>query len=151
MSITEQLYNHCLEYVRSRIVAAEDAILDAQLSANEETKSSAGDKYETGRAMAQLEIEKNTVQLNESRKLLNALEQIQQPKGSASRKIQIGSVAVTNQGNYYVAISAGKFLVNRVEYFAISPAAPIGKLLIGCLKGDRFDFNGRKFVVEDVF
>ena len=148
VSIREQLYNHCLDYVRSRISSAEEAIHNAQSSANEETKSSAGDKYETGRAMAQLEIEKNTVQLNESRKLLNALEQIQEDKGD--KRIQIGSVAVTSQGNYYLSISAGKFAINGVEYFAISPAAPVGKLLNGCVKGDTFDFNGRRFVVEEV-
>lgn len=132
----------------SRISSAEDAIQNAQLSANEETKSSAGDKYETGRAMAQLEIEKNTVQLNESKKLLNALEQIKED--GSNKMIQVGSLAITNQGNYYLAISAGKFTINGIDYFAISPAAPVGKLLNGRVKGDHFDFNGRKFVVEDV-
>ena len=65
-----------MAYVHERIAATQEAIYTAQLSANEETKSSAGDKYETGRAMAQLEIEKNTAQLAEALKLKQMLKQI---------------------------------------------------------------------------
>jgi hypothetical protein len=54
--------------VHQRIASAEEAIRMAQESANQEGKSSAGDKYETGRAMAQLEIEKASGQLAEANK-----------------------------------------------------------------------------------
>jgi len=52
-----------MAYIDQRIDAAKKAIGEAQASANEETKSSAGDKYETGRAMMQLAIEQNSTQL----------------------------------------------------------------------------------------
>jgi hypothetical protein len=68
MDIKIKLYQYCVEFIDKRIAGAREAIQIAQDSANEETKSSAGDKYETGRAMAQLEIEKNTTQLEEALK-----------------------------------------------------------------------------------
>jgi sortase (surface protein transpeptidase) len=61
-ALKTRLHSLCVSYVGQRIETAQRAIAIAQASANEETKSSAGDKYETGRAMAQLEIEK--IQLN---------------------------------------------------------------------------------------
>ena len=57
-TIKQTLYNFCVTYINQRMATAQQAIHTAQASANEETKSSAGDKYETGRAMMQLEIEK---------------------------------------------------------------------------------------------
>jgi len=72
-SVKKQLYSLCLAYIDERIQVANQAIQFAQDSANDETKSTAGDKYETGRAMAQLEIEKINAQLNESKKLSKIL------------------------------------------------------------------------------
>lgn len=84
------------------------AIEHAQLAANEETKSSAGDKYETGRAMMQLEIEKQSVQLAEAMKLKHVLSQINPEK--TTETIQSGSLVFTDQGNFYISISAGKLI-----------------------------------------
>ena len=54
---------HCLAVVIERIAQLEASILDTQRSSQSDTKSSAGDKHETGRAMAQLEVEKPQVSL----------------------------------------------------------------------------------------
>ena len=48
----------------------QNAINRAQESLDSESKSSAGDKHETGRAMAQLEMEKLGGQYESARKLL---------------------------------------------------------------------------------
>ena len=65
-SIKQELYKLCQTYIQQRILTAKQAIEAAQQAANNETKSSSGDKYETGRAMMQLEIEKDSAQLSES-------------------------------------------------------------------------------------
>lgn len=141
-AIKKDLYAQCVLFVESRILAAQDAIKAAQQSANEDSKSSMGDKYETGRAMAQLEIEKNTVQLYEALKLKRTLEMIS-PDFSAP-KIQNGSLVITENGNYYLGISAGKLIHNSIAYFAISSSSPIGQKLLSLTIGDSFDFNGKK-------
>jgi transcription elongation GreA/GreB family factor len=144
-SLKQQLHSRCLTYIEERIKAAQEAIHIAQQSANEETKSSAGDKYETGRAMAQLEIEKNGVQLAEALRLKQTLEQIQ--PDLETKIARLGSIVITNQGNFYLAISAGQFIIDDKVYFVISPASPIGQKLMGLHVEQGFSFNKKDFSV----
>ena len=147
-SIKEQLHTLCLAYIEERIKGANQAIHFAQASANEETKSSAGDKYETGRAMAQLEIEKNSTQLVEAQKLKQILIQLDPTK--TNETIQAGSLVITNQGRFYISIPAGQFTIEGEVYFAISPSAPIAQKLLGLKSGDQFNFNKKEFKVERI-
>ena len=146
MPIKEQLHVLCLAYIEERIKGANQAIQFAQSSANEETKSSAGDKYETGRAMAQLEIEKNSTQLAEAKKLKQILLQLDPTKTNDT--IQAGSLVVTDQGRFYISIPAGQFTIEEATYFAVSPSSPIAQKLLGLKTGDHFSFNKKEFVVE---
>ena len=143
MSISkQQLYNACLDYVQTRINNASKAIQEAQEASNSETKSTAGDKHDTARAMMQLEVEKNAKQLAEAQKLKRALSQINADK--ICEEVEIGAMVETSRGNFFVAISAGKVDGN---YFAISPVSPIGQLLTGLKEGDRRTFNGNEFKI----
>ena len=63
MDIKNQLYQLCCNYVNKRIDEINVIIDEAVEAANNETKSSAGDKYEVGREMMQQEIELNTARL----------------------------------------------------------------------------------------
>src|SRR6195952_693580 len=103
--IKAELHKRCADYVKMRMEAAEQGIKEAQQASKEDTKSSAGDKYETGRAMMQQETNRNLTQLNEANKLKVALNQIN-PTG-VSANADIGSVVITDNGNFYIAISAG--------------------------------------------
>lgn len=147
-SLKQQLYLKCLAFVEQRIASAQEAISIAQQSANEETKSSAGDKYETGRAMAQLEIEKNSSQLAESLKLKQSLEKIEVDQRTET--VRPGSLVKTNHGNFYLTISAGQFTIDNEDYFAISPASPIGQKLVGLHVEQSFSFNKKEFLVLQV-
>lgn len=146
--IKQQLHTLCLAYIDERIKGANQAIQFAQASANEETKSSAGDKYETGRAMAQLEIEKNNTQLVEAQRLKQILLQLDPIKTNDT--VQSGSLVITNQGNFYISIPAGQFTIESKIYFAVSPSSPIAQKLLGLKAGDQFSFNKTQFIVEHV-
>jgi hypothetical protein len=76
--LKEQLWMQCQKIVEDRLATAQQAMDAAQQSANQEEKSSAGDKYETGRAMAQLERDKAATQVEENKKMLTVLRQIKQ-------------------------------------------------------------------------
>ena len=76
MKEKEVLYAYCVNYVQQRIARIQGEINKAQSSANEETKSSMGDKYETSRAMAHQEIENNRMQLLEAEKLHSILQNL---------------------------------------------------------------------------
>lgn len=124
------------------------AMEQAQEAANAEEKSSVGDKYETGRAMAHLEKEKAAIQLAEVNKLKAVLDKVAQTVPST--KIVLGSVIKTNLGNFYVAIGAGKLVVDDIEYLALSPTAPLGAMFLTRQVGDEIVFQNKRFSIEGI-
>jgi hypothetical protein len=147
-AIKQALFSRCSIFIEDRIDSAQKAIKSAQESANQDSKSSMGDKYETGRAMAQLEIEKNTIQLAEAIKLKKQLETI--PKEQYGSTIKNGSLILTNNGNYFLAISAGKIDIDGIGYFALSSISPLGATMMNLEEGNSFTFNGKAFVLKTV-
>src|ERR1700761_3030060 len=123
-NIKSLLHQQCIAYVQKRLQEAESAFRDAEVSGNDDTKSSAGDKYETGREMMQQEKNRITTQLNEANKLMVALNRIN-PKSNA-QIADNGSLVMTDNARFYLAISAGNIIVDNEAYVAVSPASPIG-------------------------
>jgi hypothetical protein len=148
VSLKKALYDQCLSYVRERLDNIQSAISSARESANDDSKSSAGDKHETGRAMAQLEQEKLSTQLFENEKLQQTLNSVDPAK--TGTVITPGSLVITDKGNYYIAISAGKIIIDKEIYFAVSAVSPIGKELILCRDKRQFSFNGQNYLIKKV-
>ena len=146
--LKEKLHTLCIAYVQGRMQASEQAIAEAQQAVNDDTKSSAGDKYETGREMMQQETNRNLTQLNEANKLIVALNQISTAGNLTAA--EAGSVVITNNGKFYLSISAGTLSLNGETYVAISPGSPIGLKLKGCKAGEEFSLNGKVYKVQDV-
>ncbi|MDA8715077.1 GreA/GreB family elongation factor [Flavobacteriales bacterium] len=142
------LLEYCKTYVAKRMSRFAVAISAAQSDANKETKSSAGDKHETGRAMAQLETENNSKHLTEAKKLNAVLSQIDPGKKNTS--IELGAFVKTNLGNYFIAISAGKTHLFGDEVYLISPASPIGQHFLGKKEGDTVSFNQQTIAIQEV-
>ena len=142
------LFDYCERYVDERIKLTTQAMNAAQEAANSETKGSAGDKHETGRAMMHLEKEQHGRQLAEHLKLRKVLAQMNpQEKHLRAR---LGSVVFTDTGIYFLAIPIGKVDIEGKTFFIISPVSPIGKLLMNSQKGSELNLNGRKIIVESV-
>ncbi len=136
----EALYEYCEMFVSERIQRIQKQIEDLRDSLNTETKSTAGDKHETGRAMMQLELEKLGDRLFEVEKMKKVLERISIHQ--KSNKIGLGSLVETDKANYFISISAGKFQSDGNTVFCISTVTPISKLLLGKSGGDSVYFNG---------
>ena len=147
-SLKEQLHAACLAFVEQRMATCQAAINAAQESANSETKSSAGDKYETGRAMAQNERDRNAVQLYEAKQLLGELQRIDPARTCDA--VRPGALVTTSMGRFYVSISAGKLTVDGTDYFAVSGAAPVAAALSGKRAGEQATFNGKVIRIETV-
>lgn len=146
--VKELLLNRLVELLDEKIEAAQQAIESAKESRNSDTKSSAGDKYETGRAMMQFEVDKNEVQLNKSMYLKNELSKINVSK--IFHKADFGSIVETNQGNYFLSIGIGKMEVNKINCFSISLASPIGQLLLHKKVGESIHFQGKELIIESI-
>lgn len=140
LNIKNSLYNQCLEIVNVKLEAVQQNILELQEALSSETKSTAGDKYETGRAMLHLEREKAGLQLAEITKTKTVLSKLPFKKTSAS--ICLGSLVITSQNHYFIAVSLGELKLNGMAYYAISPSTPIGQLLLGKWINDSFVFKG---------
>ncbi|TKC06329.1 3-oxoacyl-ACP synthase [Pedobacter frigoris] len=145
--IKETLYKLCLEFIEQRIQTAETALEQAREASNDDTKSSAGDKYETSREMMQQDIDRNKRLLLDAQENLRVLMAVEINTANADR-VKHGSLVDTNQGMFYISVSAGQLNVDGKVIFAISPASPIGKLLLEKKKGESFTFNDKKFTVN---
>jgi hypothetical protein len=147
-NIKNELYKYCLSTIESKLNTINSVFDSAQASANNETKSTAGDKHDTARAMAHLESEKNAKQLVEINKLKRVLPYLLAFKNS--NIAELGSLVVTNKGNYYLSISLGKITLDSGDYFLISAVTPIGKLLVGKSVGDIVAFNSKSIEILEL-
>ena len=149
MTVKQKLYELCVEFVNQRLQTVESIVSSNQKALQSETKSSAGDKHETGRAMLQLEMEKAGQQLQGIQKMKEILAKTNIEKESTIA--HLGSLVITNNTAYFLCISAGQFEVAHKKYFAVSVSSPIGKMLLGKKENDVFVFNGKQQIIEKVY
>lgn len=143
------LYTFCTNYVNQRVQTIENAMEDTQASANNETKSTAGDKHDTARAMMQLATEQNAKHLAEARKLKQVLHLIDPNK--KNNTVKLGSVVQTENGSFFIAVSAGKVEHDGVNYFMVSPTSPIGLAMNGLKAGESFTLNGKTNTIKALY
>lgn len=148
MNIKEALYKNCEAFLNKRFNVIQKTIDDIQNSLQSETKSSAGDKHETGRAMLQLEREKAGNQLAELQKLKETLHKVD--INTKHQKVALGSVVKTSKSNYFIAISAGEITLENSKFYAISSSTPIAKLLLSKEIGDTIKFREQEFLITEI-
>lgn len=142
----QYLLTLCHAVVQQRVDTARQAMTAAQESANEEGKSSAGDKYETGRAMAQIERDRYARLLADALAMARDLARINADKTYTS--IFSGSVVTTDRGVFFISIGAGKLLADTgTAVFAVSPASPVALALTGKTTGDQVLFNKLTYTI----
>jgi transcription elongation GreA/GreB family factor len=145
----QALYEACQEAVEERIRHAEEALAQARDASRDETKSSAGDKYETTREMMQQDIDRNSMQLFEAKKLAFQLEQCRDAE--IRETVVPGSLVKTSRAWMYLAVSIGKVRIWQLSVFVISPASPVGQAISGKRVGDTFSINGVQQTIEAVY
>lgn len=119
----------------------------ARQASNDDTKSSAGDKYETTREMMQQEMDRNSKLLYEAGQQKIALQQLEH---AAAKEAKNGSLVLTSAGNFYISISAGELKVGDQTFIAVSQASPIGRLFIGKQIGEELNFNGKSYLIKEI-
>ena len=148
MSIKNKLLQHCKELIEARLKNAEDAMNRAQESANDNEKSSAGDKFETGRAIGHLEKEMFSRQYQESLLALQKIQSIESKTGT--QEIALGSLVEIDTKFYLIAIGLGKVNFEDREYYIVSEESPIGQSIIGLRKNDTITINKVKMQIIDI-
>ena len=107
-------------------------------SRNSDTKSSAGDKFETSREMVQIEIQKIETEISKTQQFFTDL---------ASKASQL---IITDKGAFLISIPFGKVMVNTTEVFCISNSAPITKQLVNTEISDNFEYRGVTYNILDI-
>lgn len=139
LEIKKRLFETCLLFVNERLNTITNSIESNKKALFSETKSSAGDKHETGRAMLQLEMEKASQQLVSIIEMKEVLAKIETQK--TSEIICLGSLIITDKANYFLTISSGKISIDNIDYYSVSTNSPIGQQLLGKKVGDEIPFN----------
>jgi hypothetical protein len=134
--------------ISQRIDDMQKTLDDLRESIKNETKSTAGDKYETARAMLQIEQENVSKQMNDLLEQKSQLEKLSMVE--ASDAIIKGSLVKTDRGYLYISIALGKVKVDDVIVVALSPQSPLGKQLIALKAGQTATMNNVRYMVEKI-
>ena len=146
--LLELLYAHCQKYIEAKRLLLEEQKKVLQGALMSESKSSAGDKHETGRAMVQLDREKLGNQIAELEQNQQKLNTLKNHKTTTS--VSLGSVVLTDKENYYISIATNFCEIDAKKYYCISAQSPIGKLLIGKKVNDKIEFNKRLSTILEI-
>jgi len=149
LRIKELLLKYCQDFLEERITTLNKAIASSRHSSWEDTKSSAGDKYETSREMIQGEIAQNQRQLEEAQKLTGILEQMKN-SDLMPESVIVGSLVKTEKGDFYIGIPIGMVEIESNSYAIISSSSPVGVLLMGKKPGDSFLFQNKTYKINEI-
>ena len=141
-----RVIDHCLALVETNIEQLRKAILDCQNAANNETKSTAGDKHDTARSMMQIEVEKLSKQLANSLQEKVTLLQINAEQ--EHQKVAMGSLVFTDQLNFFISVGLGKIELDGESFYCMSPAAPLSKKIMGQTIGFSYSINGKENTIR---
>ena len=131
------ILENTLEEARREYVLAKE-------SRDSDTKSSAGDKFETGREMMQREMDKLSALIDNTLNSIAKLDRLVDLPASAI--ISEGSLVETDQDIYFISIGYGKL----DSIFAISIESPLGLELKGKRVGDRIEMRGRNITIKQI-
>lgn len=145
----KRLYEKCIDIIEQRITESLHAMNNSQAAANAEEKSSAGDKYETSRAMSHLEKDMHAKQLEANRKELSVLLNTgcsRQYKSAAA-----GSIVQCTGMSFFIIAGLGKINFEDKIVFLLSPYAPMARSLFNKKNGSKFIFNKKEELITDIF
>lgn len=138
---------HCKNILSAKIEALRNDIEHLKNDIAEDTKSSAGDKFETSREMANQERQKLSNQLELTRRSLGLLENI---RDLANDKIKVGHLIETDSSLIFITISLGIELIQDQHVLVVSPNSPLGQAFLDKTTGDVVDFNGKAYLIKEI-
>ncbi|MCU7617016.1 hypothetical protein NZ698_07385 [Chryseobacterium sp. PBS4-4] len=143
----EEILNILKNKISEKILTFENLIAETRASSND-TKSSMGDKYETGREMLQQEINNLQVQLNEVLKQRDFLKSL---STKPSVKAEKGALVKTDRGLFYISVSLSNIDLDGNKIFCISPDSPLAKVLEGRSESENISLNNVTHKILTIF
>lgn len=143
-----QVYEHAAQLVNEKVSILQNKLHELIESTRNETKSSAGDKYETSRAMLQIEQDNVRKQLKDAREQKAIFEKIDLKK--VGETITKGSLVKTDKAWFFVSIALGRIFVEGVAIVALSPQSPLGSKLMQMKATESVTVNGTTYTIKKV-
>lgn len=143
----QEILNILKQKIKDKIQNFESLIAETRASSND-TKSSMGDKYETGREMLQQEINNIQRQLNEA---LNQQSLLQKLNTDVSLKVQNGALVETDKGLFYISASLGEIKVQDKKIMTISNESPLAKAMYGKEVSQVFTVNTITQTIKNIW
>lgn len=132
-----------------KVSGIKESIAEIQAAANSDTKSSAGDKHETARAMAHLEKEQLSKQLHQLILLKEAIEKINAQQ--VTDQVGLGSYVCTEEGDFYISVGLGQLKQDDTCFYAIALHSPVGKSMQGKTVGESFLMGKKEVLIKAVY
>jgi transcription elongation GreA/GreB family factor len=137
-ALKQRVHQACRALVEGRMQEAAAAMERATEAVKGEEKSSAGDKYETGRAMGDIERVRYAGVLEQARRDARFFAT---DAGKGTATVAPGSLIVCADRCFYLSTGLGKLDVDGRTIWAISAASPLGKELLGKTVGAVFSMG----------
>lgn len=143
-----EIHSFLMQYLdkkRQDLVGLMNALKE---SGEADTKSSAGDKHETGKAMVHLEQEKLSSSLLNIEEDLKRLSQLNTAEGDDF--VKAGSLVFTQHATLYIGIGLGPIQIGDQQLIMLNQGAPLAKMFLGKKMGDQVVFNQQHYKIEKI-
>lgn len=137
-----------LQMIQDQIDALSDRIIALTSDAQNDAKSSAGDKHETGLAMMHLEQEKCNAKIQDLLKTKDSLQKL----GFPTQKDQVvrGHLVLVNNMWLLISEALPKIEIDSQTIFSVSIESPLGKNVLGKREGDTVEVQGKKYTIHKI-
>lgn len=149
VQLKQLIKDTCCQLLQQRIDTLQAAMQSAQEAANSEDKSSAGDKYETSRAMGHLQQEMLVQQLEDAQTELAIVKALSTE--TLHSMATPGAVVVCSSYILFLAAGLGAATVQGQKVFMVSSNAPLAQAVLKKRAGDSFTFNGKTQSILTIF
>lgn len=144
----QKILSHYQILLQDKIDIYQDLIQSLTEDAQNDAKSSAGDKHETTLSKLHIELEKIAHKLKEGIEQQAILSKLnsEQP----SNKVILGSVVITNHLIVFISTALPKITIDNRAVFAISPQSPLGIQLMHKAVHSEFLVNNVTYKILEI-
>ena len=144
----KELKQLVLKTLNNQIETIQNQISSLSEDAQNDAKSSAGDKHETGLAMMHLEQEKLNAKLIELLDMQQIALKLSENK--TVEKVVLGSVVKTNKAVFYLCVPIQQVTYKNTQVFCVSLHAPLIQHLLNKEAGEKISFNGITYEILEI-
>lgn len=144
----DQIFEQIERELKQKISDIQTEISSLRQEMSEDTKSSAGDKFETSREMMNQSINRLQDSLQQQKKQLQQLEGLKNSK--PTEKVGMGSYVCTEKANFLFGLAFGKVNSSKDNIFALSLNSPLGRIFLDQKVGDTVKMNQTNYTIKSI-